>query len=673
MAVKISNTLNTFLDQFVIMETNSLETVARINDAMVSKKDYVTLTLTDPSGDNNDEKNTKTYLIPSFWYLEKCINRIDTTLESLMNINNNTDSRVQLADGSYRKIITSQIPCEAEDITEVGEISNFKIKSNWFFEDLLNPCLFVSWSLNGQITDETERVMTQRFILNCDTIDKKNVFNNYFNGNNEINYDEFKNIIRENSIRFTFDNDIRNLPPRERRFTGTFTILSISLPAADYNGHITKKYKLDNIYYTDRLADTTNTRILAVGDFLEVNSRPSNTRYKIVRIEDNEVTLELMEGAAGLNIGSELKISSTQETTVNIEIPVGYDEREVVFIKPIDPISNIPAEHWSPGVGFFSNDLTYTDNKGKTYTLQEFYQKYVIDFGQVIMSYAKDYIPSIREALTPNTPVLNEGNFQVVQVNSHLTDTITYDEAVELVSAKSTIISEIENITNQINIQKSLVEANGFSSDEERLDARIKLNMLVNQQTMMLTEYSSVVNNINTAIIKANTRKQEYAVRGFWEIPESRISPSSGEQKVIKFRVRYRYLDSNNNTVGEKPMPMTIKSGVELEGIYSSWHEFVTKTRERVFVNNEWIWKNVDISDPDEVKINQCDIKIHEGEKLEIKVKAIGEAGWPSNPIESEWSNSIVIDFDDMSHAASVIEMLEESVSDNSVYNLLKP
>lgn len=661
MAVKISNTFNTFVEQFMTMETNSLEVVSKISESMVSKDDYVTLTLTDPTSETEDNA-TKTYLIPSFWYLEKCIKRIDKTIASLMNVNNNTDARVQLADGTYRKLITSQLPCEAPDITSVGEVNNFKFKSNWFFEDMLNPCLYVTWSLNDQITDETERVITQRYILNCDTTEKKNVFDEYFNGNNEIDYNEFRNIVRTNGIRYIFDEDIRNLPPRNKRYTGTFTILAASLPSSDYNGHVTKRYTLDTIYYTDTLAGSSdNSRILAVGDYLEVNSRPSNTRYKIVKIEDNTVTIELVEGSAGLNIGSQLKISSIQETSVDIEIPVGYDEREVIFIKPIDPHSNIPSDNWSPGVGFFTNDLTYT-NGNKTYTLQEFYQKHVIDFGQVILSYAKDYYPSIREAITPDVPVLYEGNFKVVQTNKKLANSYTYDEVSELVSKKLTLDSELENLTTQISNQRKIIDTYNFETDEDKNKAYIELQSLINQQTLKLSEYSSLVNNLNVISINVNSALSDYRVRGFWDVPDTKISPSSGEQKVVKFRIWYRYVDDNGNPFEEDTIPMTTTNGTEIEGVYSNWNEVVTKTRERVFVNNEWIWKNVDVTDPDDVKINQCDIPVHEGCQVEIKVKAISEAGWPSNPVESDWSNSVIIKFEDEYRISDIKELL------NSIY-----
>ena len=58
---RINNSLSYFLEQALILEKNSLETVSKMNDALTSQKDTVTITLTDP----NDSTKTVTYSIPS--------------------------------------------------------------------------------------------------------------------------------------------------------------------------------------------------------------------------------------------------------------------------------------------------------------------------------------------------------------------------------------------------------------------------------------------------------------------------------------------------------------------------------------------------------------------------------------------------------------------------------
>jgi len=56
-------------------------------------------------------------------------------------------------------------------------------------------------------------------------------------------------------------------------------------------------------------------------------------------------------------------------------------------------------------------------------------------------------------------------------------------------------------------------------------------------------------------------------------------------------------------------------------------------------------WKSENVADGSEININQIDIPITKGEKVEIKVRTISEAGYPDNPLKSDWSEPIIISF----------------------------
>lgn len=672
---KIKNSLSTYLEQAMVMTNNSLETIDKISNALSSTEDSVKLVLTDP----NDSSKTVEYIIPSFQYLKSEIDRLSSSLNTMTNITDGAGSRIRLSDGTYRKIIASKVPSEAPTITHVDHITNFNFKSNWFFEDMLNPSLYVTWDMSNQISPETERVMIQRYILKCDTQAKIDAFNKDLKGRNDIDYKGFLTFLLNNRIKYTLDDEIKDLPPRSRRYFGTFSVIRIDMEK-DLNGNNVKRYILDSLEFTDTRSGFENTRLLSVGDFVEVNSNPTTTRFEVIFVDsaENKIGLKCIEGSEGVRIGADtLKISASQDTLVSADIPVGFDEREVIFVKSIDPDSNIPSTKWSPGVAFYSNELTYVDDSGATQTLQKFYQRNVIDFGQVLLSYATDYYPSIREGIIPNKPVLNyasgEGDFKIVQINTQLTEAADNETFRSLVSDKIKVQSELDNIANEIAKQKELIQTTQYISTNDKLKEQSKLNTLIDNQSILSSNYNSIVNNIKARYESGSVATPKYRIRGFWDIPDSKISPSSGEQKIIKFKIRYRYLSEYGNANKEEEFTYT-SGNASVTGRFSNWNEIETKLRGRVKTSSGWEWEKIDTSNPDVVNINQLDIPINPGEQVEIQVKSVSEAGWPSNPLESDWSDPIVVAFSDFAEleADDLSELISQNRVDAAVANVTK-
>ena len=679
MSNKINNSLNTFLKQAMVMEKNSLETISKINDAVTSTEENVTLTLTDP----DDSTKSKTYNIPSFGYLKAEIDRLSNAINTLSNITAGSGSSIRLSDGTYRKIIASKVASEAPTITSVNNITDFNFKSNWFFEDMLSPSLYVTWDMSNQISVDTERVQIRRYILKCDTQLKKKAFDS-IKGRNNIDFNEFLNFIVTNKIRYTLDDEVKDLPPREKRFSGDFSVIKVQVEK-DVNGRNVNRYYLSSLEYTDNRTSLSNTRVLSVGDIVEVVKYDSNgrmsisTRYEVNYSSPSEscIGLKCIEGTDGVGIGlNVLRISSTQDSSVSADIPVGFDEREVIFVKAIDPDSNIPAVQWSPGVAFYTNELTYTDSEGTTQTLQAFYQKNVVDFGQVLLSYSTDYYPSIREGLVPNKPVLNYssdggGDFKIVQINNQLRESADSDALRKLVADKVAIQSEIDNITKQISAQKEAIQTTNYVSTEEKLKAQSSLNAMISQHSTLLSNYNSIVGSIKSKYDSTENASPKYRVRGFWDIPDSRYSESSGEQKIIKFKIRYRYLSKTGNTNREDEFSYT-SNGNMVVGRFSNWNEIETKQRERVKTSTGWEWEDIDTADPETVNINQLDIPIQRGEQVEIQVKSVSEAGFPSNPMESDWSDAIIVSFSDFAEleADDISDIIAQNRMDASLSSI---
>lgn len=93
------------------------------------------------------------------------------------------------------------------------------------------------------------------------------------------------------------------------------------------------------------------------------------------------------------------------------------------------------------------------------------------------------------------------------------------------------------------------------------------------------------------------------------------------------------------------------------------------KLKTRVYNNATGLyeWSTENVADGTEININQIDIPITKGEKVEIKVRSISEAGYPDNPLRSVWSNSVVIEFPDTLSTNNEIADLITEVNDDAM------
>lgn len=677
---RISNSLSYFLEQALILEKNSLETVSKVSDAVTSQKDTVTITLTDP----NNPSQTITYSIPSFGYLKSEIERLDNTLKTISNIDSGTGGRVQLSDGTYRKIIASKLACEAPTITTTNNITNFNFKSNWLFEDMMNPYLYANVDLSNCVPVETEKVLIQRYILNCTNTKQLNYFDSIKNNSTKIDYKNFLKGLLNNGISYILDENYYDLLPIRRRYSGEFEIDRILENTLTSDGkNILGRLILKSLSYTDNNSGVENTVTLAKNDILEINEKPTTTRYMVTYVDTstNEIKLKRLEGYTPITNSTIFKISSNQIKKINVEIPVSFDKREVIFIKAIDPDSNIPSSKWSPGIAFYTNELKYTSPQGVTNALETFYQKNVIDFGNIILSYSKDYYPSIIEGIKPDAPVLHydgeddsASDFKIVQINKQLSEGAETNTFKKLIADKENALSQINNNNKLVEQQKELIQTTKFSTTTEKLNAQNKLAEYVKNQGTYTSLYNSIVNQIKSQYAATYIEKPKYRVRGFWSIPSPKISKSSGPQQIIQFKVRYRYLSESG--VANKEEEFSYLDGTtNATGRFSNWNEVLTPMRRRVKGSDgTYSWEKVNTADPDQININQLDLPIQNGEQIEIQIKSISEAGFPTNPMESDWSNPVIVSFNDFPelHGDDISEIIAQNRVDASVANVVE-
>ena len=645
-----NNSISTLLPELLRLFNNSLESFERVNQAITSSQESVTINI------QNEDGGLSRLTVPSFGFLKNSITRLESNIETITNVSGGSSS-IRLSDGTFRKLVLAKLPSEAPNLTSINSVNEFSIKPNWFFEELINPLLYISFDLTGQVPIDTEKAIIQRYILDTNTQAKIQFFDNNLNSRSDLDYFGFLQQIVERNISYVLDEAVVDLPPRSKRYTGNFSVTRISdiTFTEEINGtSVTsqkKSYKLNKVLYTDSLADFNDTIQLKVGDSVEVFTNPVDTRYivKSVDASTNSVILDLVEGSKAIQIGADiLKIGSSINDNVQVDVTVGFNERCVVFIKPIDPDSRIPSVEWSPGSGFYTNSLTTIAEDGTQQNLSDYYQRYAVDFGKFLLSFAQDKLPTSREGLIPNAPTLLSSDFSVKLINGQVTNSDAIVQLQGLSNQKNTLTSSLKELDTAISQYRTKIQTTNYNTNVERDADKNALQGLITDRSTQAELYSSIVKEIdsNSKDNSVSSITPKYRVRGFWALPQEKSTPATGPQSIVKFKIRYRYLSPDGAANPVDQFTFSDGNGVS-QGAFSNYEiiEGVLRGRSKDSITGQYQWDPINNDNADAVNINQLDIPIRKGEITEVQVKSISEAGWPGNPLESEWSNSVRIEF----------------------------
>ena len=649
------NSISSLVAQFLRLQKNALEIINGLNQVATSTNDNVEIQLLDEFG------FPTTSSIPAYGYLRSQIQRLDSNIEALAGLGENF-STIRNPDGTYSQIYKAEPLRDPLPLVGLPVPSTFATKDNWFYESFLSPLLYINVDVTGQIPDSADRILLKRIIANT-TTDAQNIyFDQNLKGRNDITESEFINDLTQAGIGYFTDEDTIPLPLRSLRYAGNFSVLSIFddiVSTTDANNQTVQEtrrnYRLNSLNYTDTSSNIQNGKTLAVNDSLLT---VDGSMYQIVSVNVDQTTVQLKRtsGYQPVQIGPDtLSFSSGQLGTRYIQVNVGYNERQGIFFKKIDDNYNIVSTTWSTGITLFSNELRINTTAG-IQTLEQFYLNSVADIGQVLLSAAKEKKVPAFDGLVPNTPVLADTNFKVVQVNTQLTAGTSVQTLNEKVSAKTSLQSEINQL--DVAIANAKAEANSVSGtgtstqnltvvSSDSILARI--DSLTGQRTQKQQLLSSLVQDIST--LSQTTpgiyETPKYRVRGFWPIPEPVVSPKTGPQQVIQFSIQYRYLSDSGSANSIQQVDFVDNNGQTKTGAFSNWVEVLTDIRKKVFDPNTgtYVWAPELTADADAPNINQLDIPITKGERVEIRIKSISEAGWPENPQVSDYSTAVVISF----------------------------
>lgn len=651
-----TNSLSEILNSLGVQSANAQELISKLNQALTTNSSQVEVTQIDV----NNPDSTTTIPIPSFGYMSGRIEEIDNKFKTLLNANGNTIG-VKDDSGNVKRFELNDITKTISDLEKIGNANlglptRFKTKNNWFFESFLSPLLYVPIDVTNYVSEDISKFEVRRVIINVgEDSDLITYFNNTYKGTNTIEYTTLLTDLVNNGISYFEDTNIVDLPGAINRYRGIFKVQSISeitVPET-INGEILSyskiKYVLDKLDFTDVTGSTpaAQRRELTVGSRL-ITEENSEYVVESVDTKDQSVILKRVFGSDGIVLFENLRIKPEAYRSPILAVNIGYNEREVIFIKPISSKMDLTVDFISNGFGIYTNELQITLQSGQNLTLDEYYNNFVADFGLLFLAFAKEKKLPNSLGFQPNAPTLTAANFKVLQIDSHVTNTDSASTVKNLISQKETINSNLRELDKSIDTLKKTINSSGNQNDAIRLKAQSDLNNKTSARSQAFSQLSTVVKelSLNVKTSPEFSISPKYRIRGFWDIPEDINSPY-GLQKVVQFKIAYRYLSSNKDVSAADPITFTDASGNQRTGYFSPWTEQLTKSKQKTWnsTTSLYEWTDENVSDPDAVNINQLDIPIRKGESVEIKIKSLSEAGFPDNPVESSWSDSIIIDF----------------------------
>lgn len=659
MSQKQISSFNENLKHTLAQQNNMLGILQSLQKSMTSNDSFI-----DYDFDQGNGVNTS-FQLPSYTSL---LNRLQALEKSIQELSSGK-AIIHLSDSNdvQRTLKLQNAPKAPNPITNLSDPVNFELDSNWFFENLMFPGATVTIDLTGKIPDDADRVKVSRIILDSRNQETVNFWKSNLQ-NNTYDYDGLRSILSYNNIPYSEDEETIELPFVHNTKVGSFQIISDPETHAGQDGIF---YKLDTLSYKniDVTTDTqSNNGILNIGDQLLYN----DTIFSVTNVNQNtnEIQIKVIQGSAIPGIYTTFEYYDNPFRTKEIKVRFGAHEFDVIYIKAVNEDYNLISDTWSTPIKFDSDNLVYKANNNVRFA--DYYATNIVDWGANMIADAKQRTLKALYGHIPNAPSLLANDLRVVQVNTQI------NAAIDTADVKNTA-AEIETTKSQINSLKSTIASQKTElanivkkSEYDSMQQQIATN-IVDLQNMQVS-YQTLVSNLKN-IVKDNQALNvipKYHIRGFFPIPELKYRDADNtiSEEIIGFEIAYRYICEDNTGTQLNTFTYTGTDGQsKLTGTFTDWSMIIGKQKTRSY-NNEtglYEWKAENVADVTEININQIDIPITKGEKVEIKVRSISEAGYPENPLRSEWSNSVVISFPDTLSTSNEIADLIKEINDDSL------
>lgn len=656
------NSISSIYRDVVALNNQALTILTALTDSFITDEDYICLNLT---------KSTTAaceFQIPSYSFIKKQLKQYDTRYEDIYNKMFGKNSKYDFLDPL--KLPTTLVSEKPHVNLNSNVIKNFKVDfKHTFLDDLTFPRVMVDVDLSKALLNYSSKVLIKKITVNRLGFNQNN--SQKIDGivkNFSINYDHDTLIadLDTYAIDYKVDEIYSDVNPYIIKNNGEFDVAEITeLP----NARILKIYKNSYLSYDVDLKQYV-TKKLSVGDTL--SDKENNYLWTITSITETvagdmvdksyfEIELESKSGQeiSNFQVGSTLLITSQLEGNRLFKTNVKVNDYYFIFAKNVDTNFNATNQKYGSGLFIDANELEYDNKKLPQYTI-DFVRDFSKFFEQMIYD---ENVQSIR-GVKPNKPYLTTDNFKIVQINEHLTKTeftgLTNNSTIfSVIADRNRLTSEIADkkttiagLESELQSLLQIVPPNQTNIDDKNAEitlANTELSILIDTSIEKEREFIKLY-QINKNVLEKYSQPK-YKLIGFWGIP----TPIDN-QEIIQFKIRYKYL-SNETTaksfdlISPDDYKISFKendsSTTYTTAYFSPYIEYYSNIKRREYdtLKNKFVWLPEDIDNFNTVNINQTSIPITFGEKVEVSIASVTEAGWPKTLIESDWSDSITLDF----------------------------
>jgi len=652
------STLNDQIAQLQLLMNNALAILTAFNETNFSDVAFAEIAI-----DNGDGTNT-VFNLPSNINNDRKIKALQNTVDALTSLSDSGQTlTVSIADPNVRILYIGSFERAFSELLSTDYVvsTTLSIKQNHLLEALTDPICRVQVTLPPQFS-HIQHVRLSKFVITGS--DKNDKFDT-LNVTTTSTRSAVLQALNDTATTYKEFDSVFTLDAQKVRFYGAFSVLNI---ANETNGDFT--CRLDKNTYNDSISTVINSKQLTVGDVLvTANGDSIWDVINITLINGVFVTLRKKGGFKAITSGIQtLRFHDQNDITKTVSIPIEGGERSFAFFAPIKPDTGIAGE-WSQNIPISSANYS-VDVSGITVPFDEYYNTNVLPIGQFILSQVSDQSVSRAVALDIAKPTLKTENFSVVQINAHLSRTGEFEKIKRLQEVKNNTSTKLASLSNEISEIRNRLARSTYRSSTAKIQDETILGSKESARNLQSKKLQTTIKEISSvsSTTSANKVQPIYHVRGFFKIDEP-VSNDGQTQRLVSYEVRYKYVPSNSRA----SISQSLSSIDGVDGTKSPWFDAPPIVLEKEFNSDteKYEWEQNDIANAQKNNINQVDIPLTYGEAVIIQVRAVSEAGYPSNPAKSLFSDDLRIEFPtSLAQNETISAIVSQNAEDEQIVKL---